>query len=392
MTTYPATASRDWRGALVANSDKIVRFGGLTFVALAGFAGAFRHMHDWTADALPHQADWLCWANAVISEILPTVSFLSWRDRIEQKRPAGVPLLVFLGSAVVSLVANLSATGLRIHGDRYFLAALPMLSIMVLFKMVLGDLDHARKRRERIEELARKKSRTIARRAAHAAELARKKAARDAELQAELARNFAREQAELAAELSRQEAEQAAELARQQAEREAAERLRLAEIEQAATTERDRVLAAERAEVRRIEQARLDAEARARAAAFAEAERIKAEAEAERIAAETRRIAAEAAAHEQATALLAGRHRAAAEGEAAGVDAEVTPIRQRRPRAKTQAIADAVLASLPAGTSRDEAVKAVHLAIGSTQRYAREFVPPGWWSAGSAGGERQPAV
>jgi hypothetical protein len=117
MTTQTLPAP-SWRAALVANSDKVIRFGGLAFVAAAGFAGAFTHMHDWTAEALPTAADWLCWANAVISEILPTVSFLSWRDRADRKRSTGMPLTIFIGSSLVSLVANLSATGLRINGDR----------------------------------------------------------------------------------------------------------------------------------------------------------------------------------------------------------------------------------------------------------------------------------
>lgn len=379
MTTQTVAIDRDWRGALVANSDKIIRFGGLAFVALAGFAGAFRHMHDWTAEALPLQAGWLCWANAVISEILPTVSFLSWRDRIEQKRKSGVPLFVFLASAVVSLIANLSATGLRIPGDMYFLAALPMLSIMVLFKMVLGDLDYARKDRERaVVEAARR------------ADVTRKQAAREAELAAEAARNFEREQAEQAAELRRRDAELAAELKREEDERGAAERLRLAEIEQAAITRREEMAARERAELRQAEQARARREEQARADAFAAAERIKAEAEAERLRAETDRIRAEARAKEQAAQLLAGRHRVDTGHDRADT-ATVSPIRQRRPRAETQALAEAALDLLPAGTSREEAVKAVHRAIGNTERYAREFVPADWSAGSSAGGEADAA-
>lgn len=374
------TVERDWRGALIANSDKIIRFGGLAFVALAGFAGAFRHMHDWTAEALPQQADWLCWANAVISEILPTVSFLSWRDRIEQKRKAGMPLLIFLASGMVSLIANLSATGLRIHGDTYFLAALPMLSIMVLFKMVLGDLDYARKDRER-----------KAAEAARRAELDRRRERDDAEREAERARNFEREQAELAAELHRTELAQAAERERIREERAAAERIRLAEIEQAEVTRREQMAAAERAEVRRAEQERERVKMELEAAALAEAERIRAEGEAERARAQADALRAQTAAAEQAATLLRGRHRAEADHDATAAGASVTPIRKRRPREETEVIAAATLAALPAGTTRDQAVRAVAVALDCTERYARKIVPADWSAGSSAGGEADAA-
>lgn len=397
MTTQTATTADvtpSWRDTLVANSDKLIRFGGLAFVAGAGFAGAFRHMHDWTAEALPDQADWLCWANSVISEILPTVSFLSWRDRIDQKRKSGIPLGVFLASSTVSLIANLSATGLRIHGDKYFLAALPMLALMVLFKMVLGDLEYARKDRERREDRARRKAATIARRAEHARNLQQRAAELAAEQAAEQARNFEREQAEQAAERDRRAADHAAELERQREQRASAERLRLAELEQAAATERDRLAAeerrAERAERLRIEQQRIDAET----AVFAEAERIKAEAEAERVRAEAERIRAEAVMKEQAAALLvtqqtAGRHRETS-APVAG-DADVRPLRQRRPREETHALAAAALAVLPAGTPRDEAVRVVSRAIGASERYARDFVPSDWSAGSSAEDEGEAA-
>ncbi len=376
MTTQTVTVPRSWRAALVLHSNKIIRFAGLAFVAACGFAGAFTHMHDWTAEALPRSADWLCWANAGISEVLPTISFLSWRDRVEQKRKTTMPLWVFLGSSVISLFANVSATGMRLPGDKYLLSALPMLAVLVLFKMVLGDLEYARKDRER--EAADAEQR---------AELDRRRTEQAAELAAELARNKAREDAELAAELDRRAREHEAELARQAAERETAERLKLAQIEQAAITERERLAALERAETRRDEQERERRRADAEAAAFAEAERIKAQAEAERIAAEVRLLEAEAAAKEQAAVLLAtremvpaGRHRETAGGN-------VQTLRQRRPRAETEAIAAAAMATLPAGTSRDDAVKVVARAIGNTERYAREFVPADWSAGSSAGGE-----
>jgi hypothetical protein len=366
MTAQVTTAPPSWRAALVVNSNNIIRFGGLAFVALAGFAGAFSHMHDWTREALPQTANWLCWANAVISEILPTVSFLSWRDRVERERSTGMPLAVFLGSSLLSLTANITAAGVRLHGDKYLLAALPMLAVLVLFKMVLGDLEYAKKDRERIAAAAERQ-----------AEADRRRAEQAEELRAEQARKLEDQRAEQAAELARAEREQAAELER-----------RRVEIEQAGITERAQLEAAERAEVRQAQLARERRELEARLIREAEAARVVAEATAERERAEAERIRVEAALKERTAAMLTVERRA----PMSAPPANVRPMRQRRPRAETQAHVEATLAGLPAGMTRDEAVKVVAVAIGNTERYAREFIPPGWVGGSSAGGEATSAA
>lgn len=376
--TAEAPATTGLTRWLVVNAQSLISYGGLVFILLAGFAGAFRHMHDWSARY--ELRDWMCWANAITSELLPAISFFSWRDREEREKPSGLPLCTFVVSFAVSLCAQLSSTGVKLPYERQFLAVLPMAAAFVVLKIVVTDLKFAKETRLDAEaETARR------------AELARKQAARDAELAAELARNFEREQAELAAETSRREAELAAELAREQAERDAVERLRLAEIEQAAITRREELAAQERLELRQAAAVRERREAESRAAAELEAARIRAEAEAEVRRAEAERIRAEAAAKEQAAALVAGRHRVdAGHGGGAG-GATVSPIRQRRSRVETQALVDATLAVLPAGTSRDDAVKVVARAIGNTERYAREFVPSDWTAVSSAGGESEAA-
>jgi hypothetical protein len=377
MTTT-TQAAPSW---LAVNALKLIKFGGLGFIALAAFAAAFTHMHDWTREALPAAADWLCWSNAVISEILPTVSFVLWREREEADRPSGTPMAIFIGSVVLSIFAQLSATGVRFPYDAQLLACLPALALVVLAKVALGDLSYARK-----AGLA------AAAAAAERTELARIQAARDAELAAELARNYEREQAELAAELARQEREHAAELER--------ERLR---IEQAAITERAQLEAAERAELRRAalarEQREMDArlareqrENEARLAREAEAARIAAEAAAERVRAEARRIEAEAEAKAQAVALLAARPVAEPGRHRDDEGGNVRVMRRRRSRAETSALVEAAIATLPAGTTRDEAVKVAALAIDNSERYAREFIPADWVAGSSAGGEEVTAA
>jgi len=370
MTTTTAP-----RGVAV-NAQALIKWVGLVFVALASFALAFTHMHDWTRDALPDSAEWMRWANAGISEILPVTSFILWREREEQQRPSNAPLWLFLASAVLSILAQLSATGTRIPGDQYLLACLPSLALLVLAKMILGDISYARKAALAAAAAAERQ-----------AELDRAEAQRQAELEAERARKYEREQAELAAELERRNAEHAAELERRRAEREAEERLEFARIEQAAITRREELAAEQR---RREWQAQDEAQRRraeAEAAAFAEAERIRAEAEAERIRAEAERVRAEASAKQQAAALLAGKHRAQADS-AERDEATVTSIRQRRPRHETQALAEAALAVVPASArSRADAVEFVAATLGVDKRYAREFVPADWTPDSSAGGE-----
>jgi hypothetical protein len=371
LMTAQTVSTRGWRS--VSPVDVILGVI-LAFVLLAGFKGAFQHMHDWTVHELDDSAQG--WVNAIISELMPTASFLLIQKARSQNREINGPMALFWVSALLSLVANLTATRWYPPGGKYLLAILPMLAVLILGEMILRDVVRSSK-----AKAARLAERELA------AELARNQAARAAELEAERTRNFEREQAELAAELRRRDAEHAAELARQQAEREAATALEIERVRQAEITRREQLAAQERAEQRRIADARERREAEAREAREAEAARIVAEAEAERIAAETERIRVATAAQEQAAALLAGRHRAGQVAEPATGRGNVSPIRQRRPRFETQAIADAALAMLPAGTSRDEAVKAVAAAIGNTERYARDFVPAGWTAGSSAGGE-----
>lgn len=331
----------------------------LSFILLSGFKGAFGHMHAWTVHELHDSGQG--WTNAVISELMPTAAFLLIQKRRVQQRGIGGPMALFWGAALLSLVANLTATGWYPPGGKQLLAVLPMLAVLVVGELVLRDaMRSAKVKAARLAE------------AEQAAEVERRRAEQAAELRAEQARNLEREQAELAAEHTRRQAEQTAELER-----------RRAEIEQAGITERARIEAAERAEVRQAQLAREQRETDARLEREREAARIVAEAAAERERAEADRIRAEVALKEQTAQVLTVSRRAPVSAPPANVRA----MRQRRPRAETQEHAVMVLAGLPAGTTRDEAVKLVAGAIGSTERYAREFVPADWTAGSSAGGE-----
>lgn len=357
-------------------------------IVLASLALAFTHMHDWTIESIDgalaavgstrHTPQWAGWANAVISELLPTSAFLSYRERHEQGRPTTTPVVIFIGAAVVSLLAQLSATGVSIPGSAYFLACLPALAVIVLSKVIFSDLDHAA---------------TIKAAAEVEAELAAADAAREAELKrrqaAELRRVEEVEAAELKARLAREEREHAAELERRKIEAEQLVITRRTEIESAERREiaerADR--AAQREADSRFAVAR-DA-ARVKAEGEAAAARIAAEADAARVHAEAQRIQAEAAARKAAADRVAAARHAEVEpaGEGAG------PVRQRRPRSETEALVNDVLVTLDHGLSRADAVAEVADRLAIDRRYAREFVPASWGGdTGSAGADHEGTV
>ena len=58
-------------------------------VGLMAGAASFRHVHDWTLDNSPDgTADWFGWANAVISELIPTAAIIEIGRR--RRRTAAV--------------------------------------------------------------------------------------------------------------------------------------------------------------------------------------------------------------------------------------------------------------------------------------------------------------
>lgn len=332
-------------------------------IILVALGASFPHMIEWTVRATG-QKTWFGIANAVISELLPTAAFLYLKMRRDSKRSTGYPVSVFLFSVVLSLAAQLSSTGLSLPYEKQFLACLPAIAVVLLSIMVHGEIEY----RQEIKAAA-----------ARAAELAADLAQRDADLAAEQAAERARNEAAETAERERIAAEQAEARAEQRAELQRQERLRIAELQAAAETERERQAAAERAEERRLAAEKQARAEQAQAAREAEAARIAAEA-----AAEERRIKAEADA--ALVRAQAAREEAEAQAKKAAL-AEVAKLDERpaagstatrMSRVERTRIVDLVLASLPAGTTRDAAVVAVAEKMKVTERYARDFVPPDW--------------
>jgi hypothetical protein len=119
------------------------RMEGLVLVVIllvvAGFAGAasFTHVKSWTMDNSPAgTGDWFGWANAVISELVPTACALVIRRRRRLGQPIGYPLGVLVAGVSLSLAAQLAVAKPSPSG--WLLSAVPALAFVALTKLVLS--------------------------------------------------------------------------------------------------------------------------------------------------------------------------------------------------------------------------------------------------------------
>ena len=307
----------------------------LGIMAVSLFA-SFTHMHDWTMKLMPKgTGDWFGWVNAVISELVPLVSTLKLRKRIHDGGSLwkSYALYILLGSVMLSLAAQLSAVPAEASSTAKFLACLPAIAVLVLSKLVIGDLDAGRKAALSQAEQAEIAAAQAAQQAAtlRAARAETEQARRElAEIQARLDTETERLQAEIAA---RTEAETRAEQVVQESEIQA---VRHSEIRSEIESEIQRVRQSEirAVEARRIAEQRADEQAQlARLAQgrLAEARETADRAQAARVAAEQT-----AAAHMQqvSTAAEQAEHAlrqelAAATGAAAAADRRVAELAEQ---------------------------------------------------------------
>ncbi|GIF68760.1 hypothetical protein Ais01nite_67950 [Asanoa ishikariensis] len=119
-----------------------IRLEGVALVAIlltvAAFAGAasFTHVKDWTlANSPPGTGAWYGWANAVISELLPTAAALDIRRRRRTGQPIVYPVCVVAGAVALSLAAQLAVGKPGPSG--WLLSAVPALAFLALTKLVL---------------------------------------------------------------------------------------------------------------------------------------------------------------------------------------------------------------------------------------------------------------
>jgi hypothetical protein len=99
-------------------------------------AASFTHMHDWTMHNAPTgTGDWFGWANAVASELTPTVAVLDIRRRRRAGKPITYPVVVLVCSVALSLSAQFACARASMSG--WLLAAVPAVAFLALTKMVL---------------------------------------------------------------------------------------------------------------------------------------------------------------------------------------------------------------------------------------------------------------
>ncbi|OJF10394.1 hypothetical protein [Couchioplanes caeruleus] len=104
--------------------------------AMAG-AASFHHVHDFTITNSPAgTADWFGWANAVISELIPTASLIEIGRRRRHHPQASVryPMGLLVAAVAVSLTAQLAVAKPGVFG--WMVSALPALAFFALSKLV----------------------------------------------------------------------------------------------------------------------------------------------------------------------------------------------------------------------------------------------------------------
>ncbi len=112
----------------------------LIIVLLVGImagAASFNHVHDFTiANSPDGTADWFGWANAVISELIPTAALIEIGRR-RRKNPhakVGYPMVLLVAAISVSLTAQLAVAKPGVFG--WMVSALPALAFFALSKLV----------------------------------------------------------------------------------------------------------------------------------------------------------------------------------------------------------------------------------------------------------------
>jgi hypothetical protein len=111
----------------------------LILLTVAGFAGAasFTHVKDWTLTNSPAgTGQWFGWANAVISELVPTASALVMRRRRRTGQPIGYPMFLLISAVALSLAAQLAVAKPGFSG--WLLSAVPALAFLGLTKLILS--------------------------------------------------------------------------------------------------------------------------------------------------------------------------------------------------------------------------------------------------------------
>ncbi|MEU4162548.1 hypothetical protein [Actinoplanes sp. NPDC026670] len=108
-------------------------------VGLMAGAASFTHVKEWTLDNSPQGTDqWFGWANAVISELIPTAALIEIGRRRRRDAHASVryPMVLLFGAVGFSLTAQLAVAKPGVSG--WVVSALPALAFLGLSKLVFS--------------------------------------------------------------------------------------------------------------------------------------------------------------------------------------------------------------------------------------------------------------
>jgi hypothetical protein len=133
-TTRPAS-----RGVRASNGLLIIIV--LAVGTMAG-AASFRHVHDWTMHNSPtNTPGWFGWANAVITELIPTAALIIIAQRRKNGGHIGYPMFLLIAAVSLSLTAQLAVALPTVFG--WMVSALPSLAFFALSKLVFSATSHA---------------------------------------------------------------------------------------------------------------------------------------------------------------------------------------------------------------------------------------------------------
>lgn len=131
-TTHPTAAKR--------GTDRLTDGLLICIVLLVGVmagAASFTHVHDWTMHNSPaNTKDWIGWANAVITELIPTAALIVIARRRKTGGSIGYPMFLLIAAVGASLTAQLAVAVPTVFG--WLVSALPALAFFALSKLVFS--------------------------------------------------------------------------------------------------------------------------------------------------------------------------------------------------------------------------------------------------------------
>jgi hypothetical protein len=131
MTTTPTTDRRRLADTI---TDGLLVAIVLSVGVMAG-AASFNHVHDWTMAHSPAgTASWFGWANAVITELIPTAALIIIARRRRTGSSTGYPMFLLITAVALSLTAQLAVAERSPFG--WMVSALPACAFFALSKLV----------------------------------------------------------------------------------------------------------------------------------------------------------------------------------------------------------------------------------------------------------------